>query len=492
MEPLSHVDERRRPSWSSLTRPSRNGLRVTPQSVSKTVPPRARAGWAVGLAITAVVALASWLSGGGAADVPVVIERAPDGFLVVSVAPGSLAWTAGARPGAPVLALAPPDAGAGDWNTALIEGADGVVVSVSRGELTRPTDTTPLLAAIVLLGFALATWRWPPASGTFMVGSTILAGSSLYEYVERPLALALWLSPLTVAAWVLLAPRVPRGYLAGVALPAALGSLWLTAAAGGLGDWDRIYGLGPLGGSLAALIGLGLATRAAWRRARAHRDEIHELGARSSLSVALLDEIVPARAASRLAAIRAERSRLAGELHAEIVPQLRLAARLVTRGAADDAVSEIARTEGMVRSLLADRRNIELEALGFVASIETLAESAQARGPAEVMVDVDTDDGEPPIAVADTANRAVAEALENALHHGAATRVAIAVNQSVDHLMVTVSDNGKGIDESAFQSARTGHLGLRELEATAAALCAVVNIARPAGRGTELTWRWPA
>ncbi|HSW42817.1 MAG TPA: ATP-binding protein [Patescibacteria group bacterium] len=441
--------------------------------------------------LAAFALIASWLASQGAADVPVTLQSSGSGYVIGSVSPGSLPWSVGLRPGQPVLAMAPPGGGPSDWNTLFVSGSDGQTLTVSRGGLAAPAGMA-FLAGVGLLLVALPLWRWTSASGVALVASSILAGSAQYALVARPLALALWLVPVMVATLALLVPPVRRGWIIALVAPAALVGVWSVATVAPLEDWAPLFALGPAAGGVLAALGVGLAVRSGWHRARVRQVRMAALGVATPFRVVLVDELVPGRAAAESTAAREERSRLASELHSEVLPLVGHMASLARGGFPDHAAGELEELEGTLRSLMNERRNIELETVGLVAAVETLVESAVAPGSPEVMIDVIADEGTPPPLVAEAVYDAIREAMENVLRHAHATRVSIEIDTAPDHVRVAVSDDGAGIDPRAAADARRrGHLGLAGMETAAALVGASVQVGPEPGGGTRLSWRWP-
>src|SRR5262245_30658907 len=83
--------------------------------------------------------------------------------------------------------------------------------------------------------------------------------------------------------------------------------------------------------------------------------------------------------------------------------------------------------------------------------------------------------------------RAVQEALTNSVRHAGASSIEVDITGYADHLDVSVSDNGIGIDPSRIHSG----LGLRGIEERVKELRGTVMIERGAGGGTTLTINLP-
>jgi signal transduction histidine kinase len=83
--------------------------------------------------------------------------------------------------------------------------------------------------------------------------------------------------------------------------------------------------------------------------------------------------------------------------------------------------------------------------------------------------------------------RVVQEALTNCIKHARANRIDLTVSTSERALIVTIKDDGVGIDPAK----RAGGLGLRGIEERVRELRGTTHIRSDAGRGTSLTIRLP-
>ncbi len=82
--------------------------------------------------------------------------------------------------------------------------------------------------------------------------------------------------------------------------------------------------------------------------------------------------------------------------------------------------------------------------------------------------------------------RIAQEALSNALRHAAATRVELRLDADADTVTLCVRDDGCGIGAGAHEG-----LGMSTMRHRADAIGAWLDIAAPAGGGTEVRCRWP-
>jgi signal transduction histidine kinase len=212
-------------------------------------------------------------------------------------------------------------------------------------------------------------------------------------------------------------------------------------------------------------------------------------------------------AATRENAARAERTRIAREMHDVVAHNLSVMVALsdgarATLGrdpaAADDAIAHVSRTG---RDALAEMRRLlgilhaDDDAAGPLRpqpgldDLPRLAEAVRSAG-LEVTLDVELGpDGLPPAGVALTAHRVVQESLTNVLKHApAATHAGVTVRRSGDAIAVTVQDDG-GSDPGAAGRAPGGR-GLRGM-AERVALHGGEVTAGPTGPGWRVTATLP-
>jgi signal transduction histidine kinase len=86
-----------------------------------------------------------------------------------------------------------------------------------------------------------------------------------------------------------------------------------------------------------------------------------------------------------------------------------------------------------------------------------------------------------------------AEALLNAVRHARASRIVMALDYGEQELTLTVSDNGKGLDDALLQDgAKDGHWGLVGMRERAAALNGTLTLKPAVPRGLAVQMRIPA
>jgi signal transduction histidine kinase len=208
---------------------------------------------------------------------------------------------------------------------------------------------------------------------------------------------------------------------------------------------------------------------------------------------ATIRELVPGQAAAEAAAVESERVRLAGDLHAMVLPALRRAIAEVEAGAPIEALAGRLRTvDAELERLMADRWPVVLEAFGLVEALEDLAERTEADGTVEVGLEVQGAAGRPRPEIERAAWRVAQLAIDNAVRHAAATQITIVIAVAPDRVRLSITDDGRGIGTA--EPVRTGARGLTDIARRARAVGASVAIesASPAGSGTVVSFEWPA
>ena len=210
------------------------------------------------------------------------------------------------------------------------------------------------------------------------------------------------------------------------------------------------------------------------------------------------EELTPGRAQERRAAI-AERARIARDLHAVVVPDLRRALREAENvGSVDRLAASLRDALRQVEAMVETRDAIGLEIGGLVAALESLAERVEDRSDVRVTIDVAESDGQPPASppplVAAAALRIAALALENVVRHAPTAQVRIVVSSGPDRVGLSIEDDGPGISPGVERAAlEDGRRGLADM-ATEAALCgaSLRSGLGKHGSGMVVAFDWPA
>jgi signal transduction histidine kinase len=340
------------------------------------------------------------------------------------------------------------------------------------------------------------TWSWLLLLLAVVAVGTVAAAAA---YAADPARrLGWWVLPVAVGGVVVMAAA------AVVAIATAPGPVDRTTSPLGSGSLvTRGFLIVTLGLVALGILGdLRPAARRARRRLAVERPT--PTTGRDRVDAGLLwarlfaDELSPGRTRAGRAAT-AERSRLARDLHAEVVPGLR---RALAQASGDAPVGELESTLrgvlGTVESIGNDEHAIQLELGGLVPAIEWLAERAEAESTVRITIDVvehGTDAGSPPAEVAAAAYRVAGLAIDNVLRHAPGSAVAIRVESGASVVHLAIDDDGPGLDPAAVDAARrAGHRGLADM-ATEAAGCGGSLAIEPmpgGGRGTRVRFDWPA
>ena len=205
--------------------------------------------------------------------------------------------------------------------------------------------------------------------------------------------------------------------------------------------------------------------------------------------------------AERLHGVReAERTRLSREVHDVLGQQLtaiRLGAGWFGRNAPDDEAVQarlddlraiIDETIGHVRQIATDLRPGILDDFGLQSAIEWQAGQFEERTGLTCVVEA-AGDVEPPREVATAAFRIFQESLTNVARHAEASTVEVRLGLTPDTLLLTVSDDGRGLGpEAARRSRSLGVLGMRE---RARALGGTLHLDSVSGHGTTVECTLP-
>ena len=378
---------------------------------------------------------------------------------------------------------------------------------VCLGLLTvRRAPSVAWLAAIGASYVAAAPWfirarSFRPADGELGVWLVLAVGASLWAVAT------LWTAARYAAR--------PGRRLDPVALPVAIVFLgWtIVACATSVGvvlagqrtpdpafNWIDVATV-PVSFFLPILIvvtglGIGEDVRAARERARDRLAAARVGGVVPAerlwtLAIATGRELLPGQAAVEEAAQQAERARLAGDLHAAVLPTLRRVIAETEAGGDPEALARHLRTVDLeLERLMADRWPVVLEALGVVAALEDLAERLEADGAPPIAIDVEGAAERPPAAVERAAWRFAQVALDNAVRHADAAAITVAVRVDARRVRLAVRDDGRGFDSTA--AVRAGARGLADSTRRAGEVGASVRVGPGDPSGTTATFDWEA
>lgn len=155
-----------------------------------------------------------------------------------------------------------------------------------------------------------------------------------------------------------------------------------------------------------------------------------------------------------LTAIQAEAGAICSSSGAKREPEIRANAQAIGKSAAE--------VQSVIRRILRRLRPTLLDELGLTDSLQELAIQWRQHHP-KIVCDLELNGnlGELPEALSITLYRIVQEALTNIANHAQARHVKVWLRRDPEHMLLTVQDDGKGMDPS-LPLKGLGILGMRE------------------------------
>jgi signal transduction histidine kinase len=201
----------------------------------------------------------------------------------------------------------------------------------------------------------------------------------------------------------------------------------------------------------------------------------------------LAAEILPGGPLDRRAA-EAERARLAADLHALVLPELRRAAAAAqSPGVPLQVQVDLRRALEDVEQLMHERQSVVLEQFGLVAALEWLAERTEERSPLRVELELEGEVPDRPAAIDPTVARAAFRisllALDNVVRHTRAATATIRLSANASGIRLRIFDDGPPIG----QPARAGR-GIADMRAAAAASGGSIDIELAQGGRVSASW----
>lgn len=204
--------------------------------------------------------------------------------------------------------------------------------------------------------------------------------------------------------------------------------------------------------------------------------------------------------AATLAAAERERTRIAQELHDDVLQRLAamlLSLKLISApqdhpdaDALHDLRERLEDSADRLRRLARGLRPKELHDVGLELALRRLVRELDEAGGPKVEFECEVSDHEVPETVALALFRIVQEALWNAHRHARATMVRVAASCDGSRASVSVEDDGYGFDVEVARRTDRG-LGLRGMLERTAAVGGRLDIVSNPGEGTRLTAELP-
>jgi signal transduction histidine kinase len=198
-----------------------------------------------------------------------------------------------------------------------------------------------------------------------------------------------------------------------------------------------------------------------------------------------------------------ERSTIARELHDQLGQDLLSCKMVVLSLAGQIQDPKIARKtielSNMISTIVKKIQQLSLnlrpqllDSLGFTKALEFYAEDFTGKMGIQCSVKFSKCDTQRLSSLGESANvsfRIVQEALTNVYKHSKATMASINISLDKEHLIISIVDNGIGIDKSKIDNEMSlGILGMRE---RARIIGGDIHICSHANRGTKITARLP-
>ncbi len=228
---------------------------------------------------------------------------------------------------------------------------------------------------------------------------------------------------------------------------------------------------------------------------RQFSEEDIRLGVSFGNQAALAIENARLRVQAEQAAILQERSRLARDLHDSVTQLLysltllvEAARRLAQNGdlqRVDEALARLGEIGQQafkeMRLLVYELRPLALKSAGLVRALQQRLDTVERRAGIEATLVVEGQ-VELPARLEEELYHIAQEALNNALKHAAATKVAVRIIAENGRIAIEVSDDGKGLDLSAG----AGGIGLSSMRERAEKLGGTLTLISTPGKGTTV------
>jgi signal transduction histidine kinase len=205
---------------------------------------------------------------------------------------------------------------------------------------------------------------------------------------------------------------------------------------------------------------------------------------------------------SQALAVVEERNRLARELHDSVTQSLY--SLVLFAGASQEAwlagdvepiMHHVSRIEEVaqhalreMRLLIHELRPPALKQAGLLGALQQRLDMVERRVGITADLEIEGSVDLPP-STEDAVYRVAQEALNNALRHASATRVAVRIRTHIGHFALDVIDNGVGFAPSAVEHA--GGMGLQGMRDRAEQMAGTLTLVSSPGQGTKISLDLP-
>jgi signal transduction histidine kinase len=191
-----------------------------------------------------------------------------------------------------------------------------------------------------------------------------------------------------------------------------------------------------------------------------------------------------------VAAMEAERSRIAADIHDDALQELTLLGWRLDAAGDKEGATNAREVADRLRAIVGDLRLPILDDLGAGPALEWLVERVERLAGGEVRLERG-DQVRPPPEVELAFFRVAQEALSNAVRHG---RPPIVVRYwtSSSGASLSVADSGSGFDPTRVELGADGHFGLLNMRQRAEQIGALLDVRRWPTGGTQVALEWRA
>ncbi len=191
-----------------------------------------------------------------------------------------------------------------------------------------------------------------------------------------------------------------------------------------------------------------------------------------------------------VAAMEAERSRIAADIHDDALQDLTMLGWRLDASGDKQSAATAREVAERLRAILGDLRLPILDDLGTGPALEWLVERVSRLAGGEVRLER-SDQVRPPATVELAFFRVAQEALSNAVRHG---RPPIVVRYwtSPTSASLSIDDAGAGITTTEAAGSAAGHFGLLNMRQRAEQIGALLDVRRWPSGGTRVTLEWRA
>jgi signal transduction histidine kinase len=192
-----------------------------------------------------------------------------------------------------------------------------------------------------------------------------------------------------------------------------------------------------------------------------------------------------------VAAMEAERARLAADLHDDALQDLTLLVRRLDAAGDTGSAAQARAIADRLRDICGDLRLPILDDLGVGPALDWLVVRIERLAGGEVRLER-ADGTRPPPEIELAVFRVAQEALANAVKHGRPP-IVVRYQATESGVSLSIDDAGPGIDGEAREQATSGgHFGLLNMQQRAEAIGALLDVRRWPGGGTHVAFEWRA